>query len=109
MGRKRQWWLHNDVVRDFGELDNKSQIYCLVKGNNIHDSPEPKIYFFKNESDAYKFVCEYLTQELKKWKQDIDERKFDNWKNLSWRLNYGSGDGPTYYELKILPINFEYE
>jgi hypothetical protein len=110
MGRKRSWWLHNDIVKDFPSNETllDSPFYCQITGYNIYDSPEPDIHFLKNESDAYKFVCQYLTELIKKWKEDIDERHFDDWKDISWRLNYGSGDGPTDYELKILPIIYEY-
>ena len=109
MGRKRQWWLHDDITKDFGENEYTWPFLCKVSGFNEHDSPNVELYFFKSKLDAYKFVCNYLYNLLNKWKKDIDERDFNDWKNLSWRLNYGSGDGPTQYKLNIEPLKFEYE
>ena len=66
-------------------------------------------YFLKNKHDAYKFTCNYLKDFCKKWKGDVEIIDTDDWTNVKFILDYGSGDGPTDYYLSIKPIIFEYE
>lgn len=111
---KRKWWLHNDMKKDFGiepiEGDENGAYVCTITGDQMPYDHSEDSYFLKNKTDAYRFVCEYLTKFFKQWnKNAIDKKDLKDWTHLYWRLNYGSGDGPTKYELTIRPMTYEYD
>jgi len=100
-----KWWITKRHEID----DSKFGFVCQIHSENIYDGSEIEITHFKKLSNAYNYVCEYITNMCRSFSsEDLDlEEDSSDWQNFNFRLNYGSSSGATLYSITVSRIKFK--
>ena len=95
---------------------------CIVCNHgNIYDDSKTTIKNFKKITDAYLYVCDYLTSMYESFGGDNlslynpdqysnypeYEESLSDWKNVYFLLNYGSSSGSSPHTITVSEICFD--
>ena len=119
-----KWWL----TKRHSNLENPKDdsvvgyICTIFDHGNLYDDAQIETRHFKKISNAYNYVCDYLTEKYNTFGGDSlnlynvahnhfpeYEDSLSDWKNVYFLLNYGGSSGATPYTITVSPIPFEDE